>query len=271
MMRLSFANGEHPDHILQDGSISLGNANGNTLVLHGEDVAPWHARFTVDARGIVLDVLDPAARTHVNARPVREGALLRLGDTVCLGRVAMTVKIDRDDAIARSIPPENGIRSPMSPPRVLLRGVSGNHFGKTMAVNDMLLVGRAPGCDLRLDDPRVAERHASIESSDSAIWMRNLGGSEGAVVNGVPVRDAMLHAGDQIGFGASLFVVEAPGFPPRGESASARADTEAAAGRPDSAGTPARTASDGGAAVWWLLGAAAVIACSLLLLIHRGF
>src|SRR5512142_2797852 len=84
LMRLSFLNGEHADFVVEDGVISLGSAEGNTLVLAGRDIAPWHARITVDRRGIVLEVLDFAARTHVNARPVREKALLRLGDVLVL-------------------------------------------------------------------------------------------------------------------------------------------------------------------------------------------
>ena len=77
LMRLSFLNGEHADFVVEDGVISLGSAEGNTLVLGGRDIAPWHARVNVDQRGIVLEVLDFASRTHVNARPVRANSCFR--------------------------------------------------------------------------------------------------------------------------------------------------------------------------------------------------
>ena len=71
-MRLSFVNGGHDDLVVTSGGVNLGSADGNDVVIDGKDVSPWHARIFVDARGIVLQVLDPAAQTHVNARPVRE-------------------------------------------------------------------------------------------------------------------------------------------------------------------------------------------------------
>lgn len=269
-MRLSFANGEHADFTVDGGSISLGIADGNTLVLRDRDVAPWHARFTIDPRGIVLEVLDPAARTHVNARPVRERALLRCGDTVCLGRVAIAIKADRDEQIQRTIPDEPlPAASASVPPRVILRGVSGIHFGKTVAVNNQLLVGRDAGCGLVLDDPRVALRQAVLEHAGEAIWLRDAGSEDGSLVNGVRVRDAVIHPGDQLAFGSSLFVVEAPGLPGRdqGEAVDpARAITEP---MPVVGGTLAQ-AGTSGSSVWWLIGVAALIAIGIGMLIYRG-
>ena len=145
-MRLSFLNGEHADFVVEKGVISLGLAEGNTLVLDGRDIAPWHARINVDERGIVLEVLDFASRTHVNARPVREKALRRLGDVLVLGVVAMMLKPDRDDAIQTMLPSESDDTEDApdgAPARVVLRGVSGSHFGRAIALNQRLEIGRA--------------------------------------------------------------------------------------------------------------------------------
>lgn len=266
-MRLSFANGEHADFVLESGAASLGHAQGNTLVLSAAGVAPWHARVTIDPRGAVLDILDPSARTHVNARPVREKALLRSGDVVCLGKVMITLKTDRDDLIRTSLPVEAGspAQPPATPPRVILRGVSGSHFGKAIAVNHRVVVGCAADCDLVVDGAHVSQHHAAIECVGEAIYLRSLDSSGGASVNGVHVRDAVIHPGDQIAFERSHFVVEAPGLPLRGEDA-ARAITESmpTVDVADDGEPPAR----GG--IWWLIGAAALIAAVLVLLIHRG-
>ncbi len=268
-MRLSFANGEHADFVLDGGVVSLGNAHGNTLVLPALDVAPWHARFTVDPRGIVLEVLDPSARTHVNARPVRERALLRYGDLVCLGRVPIAVKSDRDDLIGTSIPEDAaGQGAATQPARVVLRGVSGNHYGKSLAVNPRLVVGSAPTCDLVIAGPRVAQRHAVVENIGDAIWVRDLGSVDGTVVNGIQVRNAIVHSGDQIAFGDSHFIVEAPGLPLRGEPT--RDAVAAAAVDSDVADDSDADAAVGYGAVWWLIGAAALIALGLAWLIQRG-
>ena len=268
-MRLSFANGEHADFVVDGGTISLGNVEGNTLVLPARDVAPWHARLSIDARGAVLEVLDPQARTHVNARPVREKALLRCGDLLCIGRVLIALKADRDDAIATTIPAAGPPAAAAQPARVVLRGISGSHVGKAIPIGARLLVGGAADCGLVISDAGVGERHAEIETVEDAIWLRDVGSPDGSLVNGIRVRDAVIHPGDQLTFERSQYVVEAPGLPLRGAVSidPARAITEPHEALP-------AAASDGAGsqgAIWWLIGAAALIALGLVLLIHRGF
>jgi pSer/pThr/pTyr-binding forkhead associated (FHA) protein len=270
-MRLSFANGEHADVVVGDGATSLGTAEGNTLVLSSRDVAPWHARVTVDRRGGVLEVLDPSARTHVNARPVREKALLRCGDVLCLGKVMITLKVDHDELIETSLPAiSTTLPPPVQPPRVVLRGVSGSHFGKTIAVNPRLVIGRDPECDLVVDEARMAPRHAVLENVGDAIYLRDLAATNATSVNGVGTRNAIVYAGDQLAFERSHFIVEAPGLPLRGEdtTAAAQAITEAHDAVPAD-GEAAQSRHPQGA-TWWLIGVAALIALGLVLLIQHG-
>jgi pSer/pThr/pTyr-binding forkhead associated (FHA) protein len=269
-MRLSFASGERADFSMDGGVVNLGSAGGNGVVLAGKDVAPWHARLNLDARGIVLEVMDPNARTHVNGRPVREKALLRCGDTVCLGSTLIVLRAEPDAIGAVTLPPARASAiAPTQPARVVLRGVSGRHFGKAIAVNQSLVVGTGAGCDLVLDEARVAPRHAMVELDGDRLWLRNLDAGDGTLVNGIRVRDAAIHAGDQLAFEHSHFVVEAPGLPARGEAAAQAGDVEAASG---DAATPAAggDADSAHGGIWWLIGAAALIALLLVLLIHRG-
>jgi pSer/pThr/pTyr-binding forkhead associated (FHA) protein len=268
-MRLSFANGEHADFVLADGVASLGKADGNQLVLSGKDVAPRHARLTVDPRGIVLDVLDPVARTHVNARPVREKALLRAGDVLCLGTVAIVLKMDSDDLVETTLPAASPMAAASpSPSRVILRGVSGSHFGKTIAINPRLVIGSGSDCGLVIDGPGIAPLHAVIESVGDAIYLRDVATPNGCAVNGVRVRNAIVYPGDQLAFERNHFVVEAPGLPLRGEGArQAQSADNAGDAIPRSEMPESPRAQH---AIWWLIGAAAVIALGLFLLIHRG-
>jgi pSer/pThr/pTyr-binding forkhead associated (FHA) protein len=265
-MRLSFANGEHADFPV-DGQASLGSAEGNTLVLHGGEVAPRHARLTVDARGIVLEVLEPAAQTHVNARPVREKALLRCGDVLCLGRVALTLKTGPDEGI--QAPPSTPlVGHPSEPAEVVLRGVSGSHFGRCIAVNPRLVVGRDRDCGLRIDEPQLAPRRLAIETAGGAIYLRGIKGAGGVRVNGIQASDAIIYPGDQLTIGRSQFLVEAPSLPRRGQDAlEARAITETLVAVPDDGGAALRRGRSG---IWWLLGAAALLALLSVLLIQRG-
>lgn len=273
MMRLSFANGQHADVVVGAGTTSLGTAEGNTLVLASRDVAPWHARVTVDARGGVLEVVDPAAHTHVNARPVREKALLRCGDVVCLGKVMITIKLDRDDLIDTQPPAASTLPPAIQPPRVVLRGVSGSHFGKTIAVNPRIVIGRDPACDLVIDEAHVEPRHATLETAGDAIYLRDLAATNATSatsVGGVHVQSAVVYARDQLVFGRSHFIVEAPGLPVRGEDILRSGYSVTAPHVPNPVNGETGQSPHARGSVWWLIGVAALIALGLALLFQHG-
>jgi pSer/pThr/pTyr-binding forkhead associated (FHA) protein len=166
-------------------------------------------RFCVDRRGVWMTVDDAARGVHVNGRPVRRMAMLRVGDTVHVdGAEVMLVGKPALDMPAKlgNTPVEAGID-----PRVVLRGVGGRYHGRSFTLERPRLVGRAADADIRIDDGAFADRHARIDMSQDVIVLRDLGSAEGSIVNGEPVRDAVLRPGDQIVFDAHhRFVVEAP-------------------------------------------------------------
>lgn len=273
-MRLSFPNGEHADVMADSGVVGIGGAEGNTVVLKSSGVQPWHVRLVLDQRGVILEVLDAQARTHVNARPVIEKALLRLGDIVNIDAVAMVLKPDRDDIIDTRVPADDGRPAGASPglASVVLRGVSGAHFGKTIAVGERLVIGHGKQ-GLELDEPGMAERHASIDAAGDSIHLRDLGSRDGTAVNGVTVRNAVLHPGDQISFGRNRFILEAPGFAARGQHmptpanfAPAITQTMQAIQFPD----PPVSEPERNNSVWWLIFAAALIGLGIAALLWFG-
>lgn len=274
-MRLSFSNGEHADVIVDNGATGIGSAQGNTITLAAAGVAPWHARIVLDKRGMVLEVLDPQARTHVNARPILERALLRLGDVVSFDAVAAVLKPDHDAIIDTRVSPVPAEEMPGSEvSRVVLRGLSGAHFGKTVSVGARLLIGSDLG-GLGLDDAGSSVQNAVIVVTNEAIHLRNLEPSGRTEVNGVSVHDAVLHPGDQLVFGRNRFVLEAPGYPARGQSIPTPAN-----------GAPAITQTldaiqmadpvlpapevDDGSGIWWLILAAGLIGLGIAGLLWFG-
>ena len=261
-MRLSFVNGGHGDLVVTSGGVNLGSADGNDVVLDGKDVSPWHARIVVDARGIVLQVLDPAAQTHVNARPVREKALLRRGDVLHLGHTSVAIKAD-DDVLQTALP-ASAARDSANGSRVVLRGLSGANAGRAIPVGARAVVGSDRDADIVVDDARLAPHHAAVEIIGEGIWLRG-GETSRSHVNGIETRDARLFPGDQVAFARHHFIVEAPGFGHRIEPDRAGEEADVAHASAEAAN------SDSGSGVWWLIGVAAVIAAGLYLLIHRGF
>jgi pSer/pThr/pTyr-binding forkhead associated (FHA) protein len=227
-MRLHFPRGERKDALLKEGETSIGFAPGSDVEIKGDGVVESHAVITVDARGPVLWVRSADAWTHVNGRPVREKAILHVGDLISLGNVSLMLKPDNDLSVSQHLPPPaepqeamsdsgNATQYRITPPKALLRGVSGPYFGKVLAIPGRLVIGRGSDCDLVLDEPEMSRKHAMIEVTAGGIYLRDMGSSNGTFVNGVQVRDAVLYTGDQIAFDRNRFLVEAPGMPTRAE------------------------------------------------------
>jgi pSer/pThr/pTyr-binding forkhead associated (FHA) protein len=272
-MRLSFPNGEHADVLIGPTAATVGSADGNSVVIGQADVAAWHAQIIDDARGTILQIIDPAARTHVNARPVREKALLRAGDTVTFGGVGAVLKADRDELVEPAPPARAAAAGgPANPARAVLRGLSGVEFGKSIPIGRRLMIGRGRECDLVLDDSALAARQVALDQVDDAIHLRRIDDAPGPVtVNGVAVDDAVLHSGDQIVFAGHRFLLEAPGLPLRGQAtpAPSASITQMLPGieHADVPEAPAATARSG---IAWLIGAAILIGLALAALLLWG-
>ena len=288
--RLSFPNGEHRDVVLGPGACGIGSGADNQIVLRGDGIQAQHARIDIDGRGLTLNVLDPRARTHLNARPVREKGILRLGDVLLIDTVQIVVKPDRDEAIRTAVPAQAPdvaeTRARAVPAKVVLRGVSGSHFGRIVPIRTRLTIGRGSECDLVLDEPEMSRRHAVIENAGDGVYLRDLGSSNGTFVNGVQVRDAVLHPGDQIAFDRNRFLLEAPGLPLRGQDTTDRyatpppaiTQTMQAVNVPDTKKQPDTTARPDATVapsnrndIWWLIAAAALIGAAIALLLMFGF
>ena len=279
-MHLTFPNGEHPNVAFDRGEISIGSRADRTVCLSGRALAPHHASFLSDRRGMWLRVPPGTPGVHLNARPVRRLARLQVGDQICLEQIQVVIgegdaaAIDRN--IPASVPPVLAETHRASASRVVLRAISGSHFGRSFSLVEPKIVGRSPGCDIRIDDPALADRHAQFELHSDRVVLRALSQAEGSVVNGVTVRDAVLSPGDQIVIDQHRFVLEAPGLPVRGQSVPVRVagGTRARAAKAavipmlqdslglDSDTQPPSQSVDPGA-LWWLIAAAAVLAAAM--------
>lgn len=195
---------------LGEGVQAIGHDAGGLHVMASD--AEAIARFCVDRRGVWLLVAEGAGGVHVNGRRVRRMAMLRPGDSIHLeGVQVLLVSEDEPELPGRDL--GDGANGE-GDPRVVLRGVGGQHHGRSFTLERPRVVGRMAEADIRVDDPAFAERHAQVLQVDGRILLRDLGSEEGSLLNGRPVRDAVLQAGDQVAFDPQhRFVVEAPGRP----------------------------------------------------------
>ncbi len=62
-----------------------------------------------------------------------------------------------------------------------------------------LVVGRAAGCAIRVADPSVSRRHAELRPLGDDGWLvRDLGSTNGTLLNGRPVLEAPVAPGDEL-------------------------------------------------------------------------
>ncbi len=256
-MRLSFPNAEHPDVLAGDGIIRIGSAPGNDIVL--ADLGAQHARLTRDVRGIVLEIAEAGARAHVNARPVREKAFVRYGDTVCLGSISIVVSAADpvEFSEVQRPPPAQG------PQRGVIRGMSGTWFGKSVAIADGLLISVGKGGGAVLGETAESTRAVRFGVGASGLSLDSEQSSS-CLLNGRRITSTPLRTGDQLTLGRDRFVIECSSAKPV-EEAVALTDVDDISSQ-----TPADEARRSVSAIWWLLGAAALIGLVLVAILLRG-
>ena len=262
-LRLHFGNRQSPDRPLVTGVHRVvREANGLVSVADGAQGALM-AQFCVDRRGLWLQVASGMPSIHVNGRPVQRMALLRAGDSVYVDGTEILVQASHESVEA--LPAFDAGEA--ADPRIVLRGLGGKHHGRSITLSRPCVVGSAPDANLLIDSPDFAPRHAQLERRGDRVLLRDLGSATGSRVNGMPVRDALLSAGDQVAFdGQHRFVVEVPWV----ESPTNARQTAMDVLDDEEAGQPLLPAGDSMRRWPWLLLAALLLAATLSALLLFG-
>jgi pSer/pThr/pTyr-binding forkhead associated (FHA) protein len=258
-LRLRFPDHEPADLVLEPGVHPVGRrADGRPGPISRNDAA---VQVCVDRRGAWLQVREGMRGVHVNGRPVRRMALLRAGDVVFVDGFELLLVADAPAALPPDAEPADEVDA-----RMVLRGVGGLNHGRCFTLDAPRVIGRAPGCDVRIDGPAAAERHALLEPQAGGIALHDLGSPEGSLVNGYPVRHAWLQPGDQLVIGTHRFVIEAP------SQVTARSHAAGLTEEGNAGGEAAEPVQPRGASrrMPWLLLAALLLSAALSLLLLYG-
>lgn len=73
----------------------------------------------------------------------------------------------------------------------------------------VIIIGRDPKADIRIDDVSVSKRHVELTISKGAAMVRDLGSRNGFFINGKRMARAILQTGDALRIGKCLFIVDA--------------------------------------------------------------
>lgn len=85
-------------------------------------------------------------------------------------------------------------------PKLTIRAETGEATAHDL-VEETYTIGRAPENAIRLEDNSVSGRHAELVLVAENCYLKDLGSTNGTLVNGQPVTETQLRAGDRIRFG----------------------------------------------------------------------
>jgi hypothetical protein len=256
-MRIEFPQSSRAGFPWNQAQLRVGSEPDNDLVLAAGQAAAHHLRIALDRRGWVLEVLPDATRVYVNARPVRERAILRPGDMLSVGDCRMLLCADEAPETRSS--PEMPEQERCT---VALRSVAGPLSGHVLSIADRLELG--PHGRMPLDLPQGETATLAVVWRDGKLCLETdqpIDSRYPARVNGTVVQQTVLLPGDQIGIGMHRFLIDAPGLEPEPEFVMPEPPPEPL---PEDAAGPRGE-------VWWLIATAAVLALGIALLLFVHF
>jgi pSer/pThr/pTyr-binding forkhead associated (FHA) protein len=93
---------------------------------------------------------------------------------------------------------------PPGPSTLLVQGRS-DAKPRTVKLSASMTVGRAPECELRLDDTYASQQHARLFARNNSWFVEDLGSTNGTFVNDQKlVAPAMLQPGDKVRVGQTI-------------------------------------------------------------------
>lgn len=89
-----------------------------------------------------------------------------------------------------------------------LTPIAGQTKEKLVISDSEVVIGRDPKSNVVLSDHGVSRQHARVYQTDTDFVIEDLGSSNGTYVDGVPVVSCVLHGGDSVQLGHSLFLFD---------------------------------------------------------------
>jgi FHA domain len=94
-------------------------------------------------------------------------------------------------------------------PRLVVVAAMGHEPGKTFDLRDGAMFGRSDGADIHVEDPFASSSHARIDDRGGAMYLEDMGSTNGTYLNGRKVKSAeRLDVGDTIRIGDSEYRYE---------------------------------------------------------------
>ncbi|MCX7557200.1 FHA domain-containing protein [Xanthomonadaceae bacterium JHOS43] len=215
-MKLFFPDGEHPQVLIGQGVLQVGNGADVTIALVSPGIAERHAELIRAGDVLTLRALEGAVSVNGEALVAGGEKLIKPGDLIGFSAIQVRVVEVEKAGIAPAARPapvdDNGAtRVRMAVPRFVLRGVSGAAFGKTYPVSTTQVIGRQADCDIAIPSEEISRRHAQVRPTPAGLQVEDLGSSNGTFINGKRVQEGLLAPGEELRLDNIRFLLVAPG------------------------------------------------------------
>ncbi|WP_435011841.1 FHA domain-containing protein (plasmid) [Tundrisphaera lichenicola] len=174
--------------------LMIGRAPGSDLLLDHWQVSRRHAYLQlIEGRYYCVD-LGSRTGTHGGDATERSGWLDQ-DRAIQIGPYSVhPERAESDDFEARPVP---GVTWELP----------GRAIGHSIWKMDrpLVLIGRSPACRIRVVQPDISKFHCSLVLTPTGVWVVDLMGQNGVLVNEVPVRFARLGDGDELRLGRHTF------------------------------------------------------------------
>ncbi|MGY6587975.1 MAG: FHA domain-containing protein [Wenzhouxiangella sp.] len=203
LLKLKF---EGREYAIEGQRTLVGRADSCHIVLADDSVSGFHAEILNDDGRLELIDLGSTNGTYLNDQKVESRFELspwqriRFGDVECevvdasARRPTGEMPAVTDEMLERAAGQDPSCAS------ATLVLVSEGNYPQQVFIEGRLLVGRAPECDLRLNDEMISGRHARLNYVDGRFELTDLGSTNGSYVNGSRIDRNMLRHGDRIRF-----------------------------------------------------------------------
>lgn len=193
-------------HPVSRTGLRIGRAPESEVVLASETASREHAIVRSEDGVHEVEDLGTTNGTFVNGDRLRnERRRLRGGDTIAIGGEVLHFLSGEESRL----------------PQLSVVGEQRLELSR-----DHLRIGRDPVNDIVLDHPTISRFHAEIRRVGSGVRLRDLGTTNGTMIDGRAVSQAMIATGAQIAIGPYRLVFDGATAVPRGDSSGLRLDAD---------------------------------------------
>jgi len=179
MLKLQFVDRRQPAFWLVDPRLTIGRDKTNNLVINDEGISVFHAELQQEDGKLFLRDTGSVNGTFLNGEPVTKRMEVKVGDVIRLHLVELQII---DPTKAPPEPPSQPVKRelPKAAPLWQVKAMTGVISGRMFPIEGTNVVGRDPHCDIVVGGAHVSRRHAEFSIRAGALWVKDLGSSNGS-------------------------------------------------------------------------------------------